>query len=335
MVLSGCRWFSVLSRAATHSIAGGSPFIPRDFARLTGANYLIYGAIVERRNGLSLGIELADAETGHIRWANRYDATQRRPARVGRRGVPADRRRPRSGRRRHRAQDIRQAGAGGDRLGGRLPASRARLPALLCGANGPRRWPRSRARSARMQPTRMRTPCWRSRSISRRRCKGIIAGRGARGCGTERQARARDRSVGAQGLQHHGAGAGLAGTPRGGGRLPRAGRLDQSELRAVVDGTQLSRRHDRRVRRGQDLHADGDASAGRRCEPGPLPAVQGARRSAPGQPRGGAADGALGHAPATAVLARAAGAGGVPVRQPAMSRRHRKWWPSSSATIRG
>ena len=75
LVLSGCKWFSVLSRATTHSITGGSPFIARDFARLTGADYLIYGAIVERSNGLSLGIELADAETGHIRWANRYQAT--------------------------------------------------------------------------------------------------------------------------------------------------------------------------------------------------------------------------------------------------------------------
>lgn len=74
MVLSGCRWFSVLSRSATHSLAGGSPFIPKDFARLTGADYLIYGAIVERAGSLSLGIELTDAETGHIRWANRYDA---------------------------------------------------------------------------------------------------------------------------------------------------------------------------------------------------------------------------------------------------------------------
>ncbi len=55
MVLSGCRWFSVLSRSATHSVAGGSPFIPKDFARLTGADYLIYGAIVERADGLSLG----------------------------------------------------------------------------------------------------------------------------------------------------------------------------------------------------------------------------------------------------------------------------------------
>ena len=79
MVLSGCRWFSVLSRSATHSIGGGSPFIPKDFARLTGADYLIYGAIVERAGRLSLGIELADAETGHIRWANRYDAAGNDP----------------------------------------------------------------------------------------------------------------------------------------------------------------------------------------------------------------------------------------------------------------
>jgi DNA-binding SARP family transcriptional activator/TolB-like protein len=75
MVLSGCRWFSVLSSSATHSLAGGAPFIPRDFARQTGANYLIYGFIVERVNALTLTIELADAETGHIRWVNRYDAT--------------------------------------------------------------------------------------------------------------------------------------------------------------------------------------------------------------------------------------------------------------------
>jgi DNA-binding SARP family transcriptional activator/TolB-like protein/Flp pilus assembly protein TadD len=78
IVLSGCRWFSVLSRSATHSLGNlgsGAPFIPRDFARLTGADYLIYGAIVERGAGFSLGVELADAETGHIRWASRYDAT--------------------------------------------------------------------------------------------------------------------------------------------------------------------------------------------------------------------------------------------------------------------
>ena len=75
MVLSGCRWFSVLSRSTTHSLADSSPFIAKDFARLTGADYLVYGAIVERESGLSLMIELADAETGHIRWAKRYDAT--------------------------------------------------------------------------------------------------------------------------------------------------------------------------------------------------------------------------------------------------------------------
>jgi DNA-binding SARP family transcriptional activator/TolB-like protein len=74
MILSGCRWFSVLSSSATHSLAGGAPFIPRDFARLTGANYLIYGFIVERADARTLTIELADAETGHIRWVNRYDA---------------------------------------------------------------------------------------------------------------------------------------------------------------------------------------------------------------------------------------------------------------------
>jgi DNA-binding SARP family transcriptional activator/Tfp pilus assembly protein PilF len=75
IVLSGCRWFSVLSRATTHRIGSGQPFVPKDFARLTGADYFIYGAIAERAGGLSLGIELADAESGHIRWANRYDAS--------------------------------------------------------------------------------------------------------------------------------------------------------------------------------------------------------------------------------------------------------------------
>ncbi len=72
LVLSGCRWFSVLSRATTHTLSNSAPFIARDFARLTGASYLIYGAVVERADGLSLGIELVDAETGHICWANRY-----------------------------------------------------------------------------------------------------------------------------------------------------------------------------------------------------------------------------------------------------------------------
>jgi TolB-like protein len=74
MILSGCRWFSVLSRSTTHSLAAGAPFVPRDFARLTGADYLMYGFIVERADARTLTIELADAETGHIRWVNRYEA---------------------------------------------------------------------------------------------------------------------------------------------------------------------------------------------------------------------------------------------------------------------
>jgi adenylate cyclase len=74
MILSGCRWFSVLSSSATHSLAGGTPFVPKDFARLTGTDYLIYGFIVERADARTLTIELVDAETGHIRWVNRYEA---------------------------------------------------------------------------------------------------------------------------------------------------------------------------------------------------------------------------------------------------------------------
>jgi DNA-binding SARP family transcriptional activator/TolB-like protein len=79
LTLSGCRWFSVLSRAAAHSLRGGVPFLPKDFAQLTGADYLIYGTITERADGLSLVIELAEAETGYIRWAKRYDATGANP----------------------------------------------------------------------------------------------------------------------------------------------------------------------------------------------------------------------------------------------------------------
>ncbi len=79
LTLSGCRWFSVLSRAAAHSVKGGAPFIPKDFAQLTGADYLIYGTITERTDCLSLVIELAEAETGYIRWAKRYDATGANP----------------------------------------------------------------------------------------------------------------------------------------------------------------------------------------------------------------------------------------------------------------
>ena len=66
IVLSGCRWFSVLSSSTTHSLAARSPFIAKDFAQLTGANYLIYGFIVERGNNRTLTIELADADPSTV-----------------------------------------------------------------------------------------------------------------------------------------------------------------------------------------------------------------------------------------------------------------------------
>ena len=75
LMLSGCRWLSVLSRSATHNVRSDGNFIPRDFARLTGANHLVYGTIIDRADSLSLSVELADAETGYITWAKRYDAT--------------------------------------------------------------------------------------------------------------------------------------------------------------------------------------------------------------------------------------------------------------------
>jgi DNA-binding SARP family transcriptional activator/TolB-like protein len=75
MILSGCRWFSVLSRSATHGLDTTANFLPKDFAHLTGSDYFVYGAVTERGSDLSLCIELADAQTGHIRWARRYDAT--------------------------------------------------------------------------------------------------------------------------------------------------------------------------------------------------------------------------------------------------------------------
>ena len=75
LMLSGCRWFGVLSRSATHSVVQDSTFIPRDFARKTGANHLVYGTISDRGDQLSLSIELANAETGYITWAKRYDAS--------------------------------------------------------------------------------------------------------------------------------------------------------------------------------------------------------------------------------------------------------------------
>ena len=73
MMLSGCRWFSVLSRSATHSFAANGPFIPKDFVNRTGADYLVYGAVVERDPNWSVTIELTDAESGLITWAKRYD----------------------------------------------------------------------------------------------------------------------------------------------------------------------------------------------------------------------------------------------------------------------
>jgi DNA-binding SARP family transcriptional activator/tetratricopeptide (TPR) repeat protein len=74
LMLSGCRWFSVLSRSATHSLTPDVPFIPCDFARRTGADYLIYGSVTRRDRLWSVTVELADAETGYIAWAKRYDA---------------------------------------------------------------------------------------------------------------------------------------------------------------------------------------------------------------------------------------------------------------------
>lgn len=74
MMLSGCRWFSVLSRSSTHSFASNVPFILKDFVNRTGADYLVYGAVVERSPDWSVTIELADAESGLITWARRYDA---------------------------------------------------------------------------------------------------------------------------------------------------------------------------------------------------------------------------------------------------------------------
>jgi DNA-binding SARP family transcriptional activator len=73
MMLSGCRWFSVLSRSATHSFAAPKFFVPKDFVNRTGADYLVYGAVVERSPNWSVTIELADAESGLITWARRYD----------------------------------------------------------------------------------------------------------------------------------------------------------------------------------------------------------------------------------------------------------------------
>lgn len=72
LMLSGCRWFKVLSRSATHGLKPGMQFVPRDFARQTGAKHLVYGTLTERSDGLSLGVELVDAAMGHVTWAKRY-----------------------------------------------------------------------------------------------------------------------------------------------------------------------------------------------------------------------------------------------------------------------
>jgi DNA-binding SARP family transcriptional activator/Flp pilus assembly protein TadD len=75
MMLSGCRWFSVLSRSATHNLQPNESFVPSDFARRTGADYLIYGTILDRAEAWSVAVELADAESGYINWAKRFDTT--------------------------------------------------------------------------------------------------------------------------------------------------------------------------------------------------------------------------------------------------------------------
>lgn len=75
LMLSGCRWFKVLSRSATHSLTSNEPFVIRDFVQKTGADYLVYGAISERGGGWSVTVELADAASGIISWAKRYDAS--------------------------------------------------------------------------------------------------------------------------------------------------------------------------------------------------------------------------------------------------------------------
>lgn len=75
LMLSGCRWFRVLSRSATHSCAAHEQFLLKDFVRRTGADYLVYGAVTERGDRWSVTIELADAASGVINWAKRYDAS--------------------------------------------------------------------------------------------------------------------------------------------------------------------------------------------------------------------------------------------------------------------
>lgn len=78
LMLSGCRWFRVLSRSATHSLPSHGGFVIRDFVRKTGADYLVYGAIGERGAEWSVTVELADAATGIISWAKRYETADNR-----------------------------------------------------------------------------------------------------------------------------------------------------------------------------------------------------------------------------------------------------------------
>lgn len=74
LILSGCRWFSVLSRSATHAVDLDRDFVAGEFARQTGADYLIYGSLSARDDRWSIVIELANAETGYIAWAKRFEA---------------------------------------------------------------------------------------------------------------------------------------------------------------------------------------------------------------------------------------------------------------------
>lgn len=74
LMLSGCRWFKVLSRSATHSVDSNEPRVIEDFVQRTGVNYLIYGAVMERGDKWSITVELADSLTGVIEWAKRFDA---------------------------------------------------------------------------------------------------------------------------------------------------------------------------------------------------------------------------------------------------------------------
>ncbi len=78
LMLSGCRWFKVMSRSSTHSVVSNEPKVINDFVQRTGADYLIYGALTERGENWSVTVELADAASGIIKWAKRYDADKDR-----------------------------------------------------------------------------------------------------------------------------------------------------------------------------------------------------------------------------------------------------------------